>query len=108
MSVAATVGESGAPAPSVRLPGWPVAAGILAGVAADAWLGDPRRGHPVALFGRAAQAAAESAYADSRLRGAGYAAGCVLAAAAPAVIAEHLTRGLPGCASPRRPRPYGR
>ena len=73
-----------------------MAAGIVAGVAADALLGDPRRGHPVALFGRAAQAVRERAYADSRLRGAGYAAGCVLAAAAPAVIAEHLTRGRPG------------
>ena len=55
----------------------------------------PRRGHPVALFGRAAQAARERAYADSRLRGAGYAAGCVLAAAAPAMLAEYLTRGRP-------------
>jgi adenosylcobinamide-phosphate synthase len=93
------VGESGASArrASARTgaPGWPMAAGILAGVAADALLGDPRRGHPVALFGRAAQAVQGRAYADSRLRGAGYAAGCVLGAAAPAVIAEHLTRGRP-------------
>jgi adenosylcobinamide-phosphate synthase len=99
MSVAATVGESGALARHARagagLGGWPTAAGILAGVAADALLGDPRRGHPVALFGRAAQAVQERAYADSRLRGAGYAAGCVLAATAPAVITERLTRGRP-------------
>jgi len=99
MSVAATVGDSGVPARRARaragLSGWPVAAGILAGVAADALLGDPRRGHPVALFGRAAQATAQRTYADSRLRGAGYAAGCVLAAAAPAVITEHLTIGRP-------------
>ena len=94
-----TVGGSGASArragASRGPPGWPMAAGILAGVAADALLGDPRRGHPVALFGRVAQAVRERAYADSRLRGAGYAAGCVLAAAVPAVIAEHLTRGRP-------------
>jgi adenosylcobinamide-phosphate synthase len=75
---------------------WPVAAGILAGAAADALLGDPRRGHPVALFGRAAQAAEDRVYADSRLRGAGYAAGCVLAVAGPAALAEQLTRGRPG------------
>ena len=75
--------------------GWPLAAGLLAGAAADALLGDPRRGHPVALFGRAAQAVQSRVYADSRLRGAGYAAGCVLAAAAPAVVAQRLTRGRP-------------
>jgi adenosylcobinamide-phosphate synthase len=72
-----------------------VAVGILAGAAGDALLGDPRRGHPVALFGRAAQAVQSRAYADSRLRGAGYAAGCLLAAAAPAVAADRLTRGRP-------------
>jgi adenosylcobinamide-phosphate synthase len=72
-----------------------VAAGILAGAAADALLGDPRRGHPVALFGRAAQALQNRAYADSRLRGAAYAAGCVLAAAAPAAAAGRLARGRP-------------
>jgi len=99
MSVTAMAGGSGAAARRARarsrLPGWPAAAGIVAGMVADALLGDPRRGHPVALFGRAAQAAGERAYADSRLRGAGYAAGCVLGAAAPALLAEHLTRGRP-------------
>ena len=72
-----------------------MAAGIVAGAAADALLGDPRRGHPVALFGRAAQAAHDRVYADSRLRGAGYTAGCVLAAAGPAAVAQRLTRGRP-------------
>jgi adenosylcobinamide-phosphate synthase len=99
MSVTATVGGSRATmrhgGARPRLPGWPAAAGILAGAAADALFGDPRRGHPVALFGRAAQAAAGRAYADSRLRGAGYAAGCVLGAAVPALVAERLTRGRP-------------
>jgi adenosylcobinamide-phosphate synthase len=70
-------------------------AGILAGAAADALLGDPRRAHPVALFGRAAQAVQGRAYADSRLRGTGYAACCVLAAAGPGVIAARLTRRRP-------------
>src|SRR5260221_382324 len=78
-----------------RAAGWPVAAGIVAGAAADALLGDPRRGHPVALFGRAALAAHDRVYADSRLRGAGYTAGCVLAAAGPAAVAQRLTRGRP-------------
>ncbi len=72
-----------------------MAAGIVAGAAADALLGDPRRGHPVALFGRAALAAHDRVYADSRLRGAGYTAGCVLAAAGPAAVAQRLTRGRP-------------
>ena len=31
-------------------PDWPLAGGIAAGVLADAVVGDPRRGHPVALF----------------------------------------------------------
>src|SRR5262245_36351889 len=74
---------------------WPTAAGILAGAAADALLGDPRRGHPVALFGRAVQPAQDRVYADSRMRGSGYAAGCVLAVAGPAAVAQQLTRGRP-------------
>jgi adenosylcobinamide-phosphate synthase len=78
-----------------RAPGWSAAAGIAAGAAADALLGDPRRGHPVALFGRAAQAAQDRVYADSRMRGAGYAAGCVLAVAGAAAVAQQLTRGRP-------------
>lgn len=78
-----------------RASGWPAAAGIVAGAAADALLGDPRRGHPVALFGRAAQAAEDRVHADSRMRGAGYAAGCILAVALPAAVAQQLTRGRP-------------
>jgi adenosylcobinamide-phosphate synthase len=72
-----------------------MAIGIFAGTAADALLGDPRRGHPVALFGRAAQAVQSRGYAHSRVRGAGYAVTCLLAAAAPAIVAERLTRGRP-------------
>jgi adenosylcobinamide-phosphate synthase len=78
-----------------RSPAWPVTAGILAGAAADALLGDPRRAHPVALFGRAAQAVQGRAYADSRLRGTAYAACCVLAAAAPGTVVTRLTCGRP-------------
>jgi adenosylcobinamide-phosphate synthase len=77
-------------------PAWPLAVGLAAGMAADALLGDQRRGHPVALFGRAAEAARNRVYADSRLRGVGYAASCVIVVAAAAAIAGRLTRARPG------------
>jgi adenosylcobinamide-phosphate synthase len=70
-----------------------VAAGLLAGALLDALVKDPRRGHPVALFGRAAAAAEARAYAGSKARGAMYTAVCVLGAAAPAVIAGRFARG---------------
>ena len=74
---------------------WPLAAGLAAGVALDALFGDPRRGHPVAAFGRAAAALEARDYADSRRRGAAHAAACVLAAAAPAAVLHRRTRGRP-------------
>ena len=74
---------------------WPRAVGLAAGVALDALLGDPRRGHPVAAFGRAAAALEARDYADLRGRGAAHAAACVLAAAAPAVVLHRRTRGRP-------------
>ena len=74
---------------------WPLAAGLAAGVALDALLGDPRRFHPVAGFGRAAAALEARDYADSRLRGAAHAAACVLAVAAPAALLHRRTRGRP-------------
>lgn len=45
------------------------AAGIAAGYAADLTFGDPRRGHPVAVFGRGAAAFESVTYADSRRAG---------------------------------------
>ena len=74
---------------------WPLAGGIAAGVAADALLGDPRRGHPVALFGRAAQALQKRAYADSRMRGLVYAGACVIPVLGSAAVADQLCRGRP-------------
>jgi adenosylcobinamide-phosphate synthase len=74
---------------------WPLAVGLAAGVVLDALLGDPRRGHPVAAFGRAAAALEARDYADSRLRGTAHAATCVLAVAAPAVLLHRRTRGRP-------------
>ena len=45
------------------------AAGIVAGYFADLLLGDPRRGHPVALFGRGAAALERVTYSDARSAG---------------------------------------
>src|SRR6266851_1936830 len=79
---------------------WPLAAGLAAGVALDALFGDPRRGHPVAAFGRAAAALEARDYADTRRRGAAHAAACVLAVAGTAAR-EAGRRGRP-------PRPRSR
>ena len=88
--------RSGWLASSGRLPArWPQACGIVAGVAADALLGDPRRGHPVAVFGRAAQALQDRVYADSRVSGAMYAAGCVAPVLAAAAMADRLSKRRP-------------
>jgi adenosylcobinamide-phosphate synthase len=46
------------------------AAGVLAGYLVDLALSDPRRGHPVALFGRAAAALERVTYRDTRAAGA--------------------------------------
>lgn len=71
---------------------WALAAGLISGVAVDALSGDPRRGHPVALFGRAMAALERRVYADRRSRGAAYAAvGCALGAL-PAVAVSRLPR----------------
>jgi adenosylcobinamide-phosphate synthase len=78
-----------------RRPRWPLAAGLAAGVALDALLGDPQRGHPVAAFGRAATALESRDYADTRLRGALHATACVLAVATPAVLMHRRTAGRP-------------
>jgi adenosylcobinamide-phosphate synthase len=45
------------------------AAGIAAGYLADLLLGDPRRGHPVAMFGRGAAALERLSYSDTRRAG---------------------------------------
>jgi adenosylcobinamide-phosphate synthase len=74
---------------------WALAAGLAGGVLLDALAGDPRRGHPVAAFGRAAGRLEDRVYADDRLRGTAYAGACVLAAALPAVAVHRLTRGRP-------------
>src|SRR5690349_9416509 len=72
-----------------------LAGGLVGGVIADALLGDPRRGHPVALFGRVAQAVQDRLYADRRMAGVGYTASCVTLALGPALLADYLTRRQP-------------
>jgi adenosylcobinamide-phosphate synthase len=68
---------------------------LLGGYAADAILGDPRRFHPVAGFGRVALAAERVGYAPSRGRGTVYAAGLVAAAALGAEAGARAAGGTP-------------
>ena len=53
----------------MRGPGTATALGLALGWTADPLLGDPRRWHPVAGFGRLATAVEQRTYADDRLRG---------------------------------------
>jgi adenosylcobinamide-phosphate synthase len=68
------------------------AKGLLAGALLDALAGDPRAGHPVAAFGRAAARLERRMYADSRARGAVFAASCVLGTAGLGAAAVRLCR----------------
>ncbi|GHE12076.1 cobalamin biosynthesis protein [Klenkia taihuensis] len=65
------------------------AAGIALGAAADLVFADPRRGHPVAGFGRAAAALEQRTYRDSRTAGALHWAACVVPVAALGVVLPH-------------------
>ncbi|MCZ2817520.1 cobalamin biosynthesis protein [Modestobacter sp. VKM Ac-2984] len=73
----------------------PTAAGLALGALADLLLADPRRGHPVAGFGRAAAALERSLWRDSRVAGAGHTAVCVGAAAALGAVLHRGTTGRP-------------
>jgi adenosylcobinamide-phosphate synthase len=75
---------------------WPTATGLGAGLLADAVLGDPRRGHPVAGFGSLAAAVERRVHHDSRGAGAAYAGGLTTATALVGVAAVAVTRGRPG------------
>jgi adenosylcobinamide-phosphate synthase len=77
------------------VPGSPTALGLAAGLALDALVGDPRRGHPVALFGCAAAALDRRAHRDSRAAGALYAAALTGAPLLVGVAAERGTRHRP-------------
>jgi adenosylcobinamide-phosphate synthase len=69
---------------------WATAAGLLAGVAIDLVAGDPRRGHPVALFGAAAGRLEARLWRDDRAAGTRYAALLVAAPAALGLLSRRL------------------
>jgi adenosylcobinamide-phosphate synthase len=69
-----------------------VAAGLVLGWAADQALGDPRRWHPVAGFGRAAAALERRTHADERARGVAHVAVLVTAAAGLGAALGRLSR----------------
>ncbi|CAM3226845.1 cobalamin biosynthesis protein [Nocardioides dubius] len=66
-------------------------AGLALGFLADRLLGDPRRGHPVALFGTAARRLEHRTYRDARGRGAWYAAALVGGVALLGAAGERVT-----------------
>ncbi|MGY1846639.1 MULTISPECIES: cobalamin biosynthesis protein [unclassified Blastococcus] len=71
------------------------ALGLALGALADLALADPRRGHPVAGFGRAAAALERRVWRDSRAAGAGHWAVLVGGATALGVAADRVTRSRP-------------
>lgn len=78
-----------------RVDGMARAAGLAVGYLADQLLGDPRRGHPVAGFGRVAAALERHSYRDTRVAGALHTAVLVGAAAGLGIAADRLTRTRP-------------
>jgi len=66
----------------------PRALGLLVGAVLDAAVGDPRRGHPVAVFGRTAGAVERRVWADSRRRGSAFVLGWVTVAVTVAAAVE--------------------
>jgi adenosylcobinamide-phosphate synthase len=71
---------------------WSQATGLVAGAIADVVFGDPRRWHPVAGFGAAAQWLEDRIYADSRTRGALFAACGLAIGAGPVGLAARGCR----------------
>ena len=74
-------------------PAWPVASGLALGLAVDAVLADPRRGHPVAGFGAVAAALERQVHRDARPAGVAYALALTAGTAALGGVAQ---RALPG------------
>jgi adenosylcobinamide-phosphate synthase len=75
------------------------AAGIAAGLVADALLGDPHRGHPVAGFGHAAAQLERFSYADSRRAGALHTGALLTALAVGGVAAQRAAGRSPWTAT---------
>jgi adenosylcobinamide-phosphate synthase len=71
------------------------ALGIALGVVADAVLGDPRRGHPVAGFGRWAQGLERVMYAPDRASGARYTAAALAGPLLLGLVADRCAAGRP-------------
>jgi adenosylcobinamide-phosphate synthase len=69
---------------------WERPLGLLLGTVADAVLGDPARGHPVAGFGALAAGLERRWYADARAPGAAYTGALVGAMVALGILAERL------------------
>jgi adenosylcobinamide-phosphate synthase len=65
--------------------------GLVLGYALDLCLGDPRRKHPVAVYGAAASVLERRIYADTHARGAFYWVACFGAPTALAVLAARAT-----------------
>jgi adenosylcobinamide-phosphate synthase len=70
--------------------------GVAAGYLADLLFGDPRRGHPVAMFGGGAAALERLTYADSRRAGILHVAALLGALAVLGVTVERAARRGPG------------
>ncbi|WP_406509181.1 cobalamin biosynthesis protein [Streptomyces sp. NBC_00212] len=69
--------------------------GATAGLLGDLLLGDPRRGHPVAAFGRAAGAVERALWRDHRGWGALHTLVCAGGAAGAAALLSRAVRGRP-------------
>lgn len=73
----------------------PYAYGAALGFLGDLLTGDPRRGHPVAGFGRLAGALERRMWRDDRLRGAAYTAVCAGGAVGATALASRAVRSRP-------------
>ncbi len=71
------------------------ASGLVLGFAADRLFADPRRGHPVAGFGKVAAALEKHVWRDDRPTGVGYVAALVGGTVAIGVVADRATRAQP-------------
>ena len=74
-------------------------AGLAAGYVADLVLGDPRSGHPVALFGRGAATLERLTYSDTRRAGALHTGALLGALGVLGLAVERSTRRRPGWAA---------